>query len=100
MDVYVGPEGVLTGSSRLSQEAREKAAALVRQEEVDRKERERNRKREALEARIAAFERSLKRRKRRRNGQCRRLDRENLSPRKSRRDGQKPPRRCGQSIQP
>ena len=27
LDVYVGPEGVLTGSSRLSQEAREKAAA-------------------------------------------------------------------------
>ncbi|MGA8432134.1 MAG: circadian clock protein KaiC [Candidatus Sulfotelmatobacter sp.] len=55
MDVYVGPEGVLTGSSRLSQEVREKAAALVRQEDADRKERERNRKREALEARIEAL---------------------------------------------
>jgi circadian clock protein KaiC len=55
LDVYVGPEGVLTGSSRLSQEVREKAAAMVRQEESERKERERTRKREALEARIAAL---------------------------------------------
>jgi circadian clock protein KaiC len=55
LDVYVGPEGVLTGSSRLSQEVREKAAALVRQEDAERKERERTRKREALEARIAAL---------------------------------------------
>ena len=30
-DVYVGPEGVLTGSLRASQEAREKAAAVARQ---------------------------------------------------------------------
>ncbi len=34
LDVYVGPEGVLTGSSRLSQEARENAAEQVRQEEA------------------------------------------------------------------
>jgi circadian clock protein KaiC len=52
LDVYVGPEGVLTGSSRLSQEAREKAAELARQQEVERLERDRQRKREALEARI------------------------------------------------
>jgi circadian clock protein KaiC len=55
LDVYIGPEGVLTGSSRLSQEAREKAAALIRTEEIERKERERTRKQEALEARIAAL---------------------------------------------
>jgi circadian clock protein KaiC len=55
LDVYVGPEGVLTGSSRLSQEARENAAALARQQESERKERELQRKREALEARIAAL---------------------------------------------
>ena len=54
-DVYLGPEGVLTGSARISQEAREKAAALVRQQEVENKQRERARKREALEARIAAM---------------------------------------------
>ncbi len=55
LDVYVGPEGVLTGSSRLSQEAREKAEALARQQEADRRKRDRMRKREALEARIAAL---------------------------------------------
>jgi circadian clock protein KaiC len=55
LDVYVGPEGVLTGSSRLSQEAREQAAALSRQQEAERIERGRTRKRQALEARIAAL---------------------------------------------
>ena len=55
LDVYVGPEGVLTGSSRLSQEARENAALVVRQQEAERKDRERIRKRELLEARIAAL---------------------------------------------
>ncbi|MGA9390741.1 MAG: circadian clock protein KaiC [Candidatus Sulfotelmatobacter sp.] len=55
LDVYVGPEGVLTGSSRLSQESREKAEAMARKEEADRRERERVRKREVLEARIAAL---------------------------------------------
>src|ERR1700683_3413725 len=55
LNVYVGPEGVLTGSSRLSQEAREEAAAVERRQVAERKERERTRKREALEARIAAL---------------------------------------------
>ncbi|HEY1658398.1 MAG TPA: circadian clock protein KaiC [Candidatus Sulfotelmatobacter sp.] len=55
LDVYVGPEGVLTGSSRLSQEARSKAATLLRQQEVERITRDRERKREALEARILAL---------------------------------------------
>jgi circadian clock protein KaiC len=55
LDVYVGPEGVLTGSSRLSQESREKAAALARQQDAERRERERRRKRNVLEARIAAL---------------------------------------------
>jgi circadian clock protein KaiC len=55
LDVYVGPEGVLTGSSRLSQEAREKADALARRQDAERKDRDRMRKREALEARIVAL---------------------------------------------
>jgi circadian clock protein KaiC len=53
-DVYVGPEGVLTGSMRLAQEAREQAAALVRQQEIERRQRDLERKRQALEAQIAA----------------------------------------------
>jgi circadian clock protein KaiC len=55
LDVYVGPEGVLTGSSRLSQEAREKAAEAARQQETERRQRDLQRKREALEARILAL---------------------------------------------
>jgi circadian clock protein KaiC len=55
LDVYVGPEGALTGSSRMSQEAREKAAALVLQQESERRKRDLTRKREALEARVLAL---------------------------------------------
>jgi circadian clock protein KaiC len=54
-DVYIGPEGVLTGSARQSQESREKSAAATRRQEIEAKQRERQRKREALEARIAAL---------------------------------------------
>lgn len=54
-DVYVGPEGVLTGSMRVAQEAREKAGALAQQQGTERRRRELERKRAALEARIAAL---------------------------------------------
>ena len=53
-DVYVGPEGVLTGSMRLAQEAREQAATLNRQQEIERRQRDLERKRHALGAQIAA----------------------------------------------
>jgi len=53
-DVYVGPEGVLTGSMRMAQEAREQAAALGRQEEIGRRQRDVYRKRQALESGILA----------------------------------------------
>ena len=55
LDVYVGPEGVLTGSSRVSLEAKEKAARLASRQELERKRRDRLRKREALEAKIAVL---------------------------------------------
>ena len=55
LDIYIGPEGVLTGSSRVSLEAREKAAALAGDQEAERKQRDRQRKRDALEARIVAL---------------------------------------------
>lgn len=51
-DVYVGPEGVLTGSMRLAQELRERSVAVSRQQEIDRRKRELERKRLALEAQI------------------------------------------------
>jgi circadian clock protein KaiC len=55
LDVYVGPEGVLTGSARVAQEAREKAEMLTREQETRGKHQELERKREALEARIAVL---------------------------------------------
>ena len=54
-DVYIGPEGVLTGSMRLAQEAREHAASLDRQQQFERRQRELERKRLALEAQMAAL---------------------------------------------
>jgi circadian clock protein KaiC len=55
LDVYTGPQGVLTGSPRLAQEGREKAQALARRQEAGRRQRELERKRQALEAQIAAL---------------------------------------------
>jgi circadian clock protein KaiC len=49
---YIGPAGVLTGTSRLSQEAQEKANAVSQQQDIDRKREEIERKRRALQAQI------------------------------------------------
>ncbi len=54
-DVYVGPEGVLTGSMRAAQEARERGEALRRSQEIEHKQRELERRRAALEAQIASL---------------------------------------------
>jgi circadian clock protein KaiC len=54
-DVYTGPEGVLTGSSRLAQEAKEKAASAVRGQEIEAKRRQLERVQQAAEAQIAAI---------------------------------------------
>lgn len=56
---YVGPDGVLTGSAREAQEARERAAALARQQDLERRSRELERKRRQLRAQIAALEADL-----------------------------------------
>ena len=54
-DIYLGPEGVLTGSARQAQEAKESAEALAREQEIAARRRELERKRRALEARITAM---------------------------------------------
>jgi circadian clock protein KaiC len=56
VDVYVGTGGVLTGSSRLAQEAREGAERRSRQWELERKRRDMARKKKALDARVAAMQ--------------------------------------------
>jgi len=55
IDVYLGPAGVLTGSARAAQEAKEKAETVLQRSDLDRKLREQERKRQALEARIEAL---------------------------------------------
>ena len=55
LDAYSGSAGVLTGSMRRSQEARERAEALARQHMIEARRRDRERRRALLEARIAAL---------------------------------------------
>ena len=52
LDVYLGPEGVLTGSARVSQEMREKAVVTFRRQELETQRRELERKRRIFEARM------------------------------------------------
>jgi circadian clock protein KaiC len=52
VDVYVGPAGLLTGSARIAQVARETAEALERKQELERKSGELRCKRERLEEQI------------------------------------------------
>jgi circadian clock protein KaiC len=54
-DVYVGPQGVLTGAARAAREAEEVQASLARTEEIKRNERQIGRKRAVAEAQIAAL---------------------------------------------
>jgi circadian clock protein KaiC len=51
-DAYVGSEGVVTGSARLAQEAKDKAASLIREQEMQRRGRELERKRREIRAQI------------------------------------------------
>jgi circadian clock protein KaiC len=59
IDVYVGSEGVLTGTARLTQEAREQAAAERRRQVIDQRRRDLARRREGLEREIAALQATL-----------------------------------------
>lgn len=54
-DVYIGAAGVLTGSARMSQEAREKADILKRTQGIELMQRDVERKRKILEAQITAI---------------------------------------------
>jgi circadian clock protein KaiC len=58
-EVYLGPSGVLTGSARQSQEAKETAEILLRRQQTEAKRRELERKRQALEARIVAMQKDF-----------------------------------------
>jgi circadian clock protein KaiC len=60
LDVYVGPEGVLTGSARLSQEAKNHEAQILRQQEIERKRSGLELKRAATEANIVVLQSEFK----------------------------------------
>ncbi len=51
-DVYVGPDGVLTGSARTAKEAVEDSEKLLRKQEIERKQLALERKRKALDYKI------------------------------------------------
>jgi len=53
MEPYVGPEGVLTGTARLTQAARERAASIRRQNELAKRRRDMSRRRQTLERQIS-----------------------------------------------
>jgi circadian clock protein KaiC len=56
---YIGPDGVLTGSARLAQEAKDKAAILVREQDMERRNRELDRKRREIRAQIEILKAQL-----------------------------------------
>jgi circadian clock protein KaiC len=56
VDVYLGPEGVLTGSAREEQNLSEAASAVLRTHALGRKDLEIERKRKVLEAKIASLQ--------------------------------------------
>jgi circadian clock protein KaiC len=61
IDAYIGSEGVLTGTARLAQEAKERQASMVRQQNTEKLRRELVRKREATERHIAELHADLAR---------------------------------------
>jgi circadian clock protein KaiC len=58
-DVYVGPGGVLVGSARLAQEAREKAGRLARQQDLERQQLALGRKEQLVKSQIATLQADL-----------------------------------------
>jgi len=60
LDVYVGTEGVLTGSARLSQEAKNNEEQLLRQQEIERKQLRLELKHAAMKAQIIVLQSEFK----------------------------------------
>jgi circadian clock protein KaiC len=54
LDVYLGPEGILTGAARAARETQERIAVVAREREVERKRRNWERRRAVLDAQIKA----------------------------------------------
>ena len=59
IDPYIGPEGVLTGTARMTQEARELALAERRRRDINQRRRESERRQQALERQIGELRSKL-----------------------------------------
>ena len=60
VDLYLGPNGMVTGSARISQISREKADKLIRQQEIERQQRELEQKRQTIDLKIKELESNYK----------------------------------------
>lgn len=60
LDVYIGPEGVLTGSARIAQEAKNKEEQFQRQQEIERKQFALELKQAATDAQIVVLQSEYK----------------------------------------
>ena len=60
VDVYTGSAGVLTGSARLTQENKDKAAEDIRKEEIEKLQRDLERQRKLTEAQVTALQTEFK----------------------------------------
>ncbi|NPU09142.1 circadian clock protein KaiC [Bradyrhizobium sp. 83002] len=58
-EVYLGPEGVLTGSARVAQEVRDRADRLLRTQDLERRTREIERRRREIAAQIETLKAQL-----------------------------------------
>jgi circadian clock protein KaiC len=58
-EVYLGEAGLLTGSARVTQEAKDESAALMARQDIERKQFLLERKRKALDAQVAALQLEL-----------------------------------------
>jgi circadian clock protein KaiC len=58
-DVYVGPQGVLTGSARSAQEAQERSDAIERHEDLEQRRAILERERQSVEAQVAVLWRAF-----------------------------------------
>ena len=58
-EIYLGEAGLLTGSARVTQEAKDASAALLGRQEIERKQLLLQRKRKALDSQIAALQLDL-----------------------------------------
>jgi circadian clock protein KaiC len=60
IEAYIGPEGVLTGTARITQEARERAAADQRAQDIKRRQRQLARRRESVKRQIEELQAARK----------------------------------------